>query len=84
MKRIFDKIVGEFLLLYQLFNWGDTAGIIKEISKHMDTLNKKVKVLMNKKWIEGVALSFDEQGALFLKHNNRIQRVFPQEIIHMR
>ena len=85
LKHIFDKIVGEFISLYQLFNQGDTTGMIKGISTYMDTLNKKVKVLMNKEWIEGIALSFDEQGALLLKQkDNRMQRVLPQEIIHLR
>lgn len=85
LQHIFDKIVGEFLLWYQVFNKGATKDIIKKISKHMDTLNKKVKVLMNKKWIEGIAFSFDEQGALFLKQkDNYIKRVFPEEIIHLR
>jgi len=81
------ELVQTFLLelekIYKLLNAKQTKKIIAEWTARSSTIGKNVELETTDGKIKGKAIKIDEDGALIVSENNKIQKVIAGDIIHL-
>jgi len=81
------QLVQTFLVelekIYDLLNTKQTKKIISEWTKRSSTIGKNVELDTSDGKIKGKALKIDDDGALIVSHNNKINRIIAGDIIHL-
>jgi len=81
------ELVQTFLLelekIYKLLNAKQTKKIIAEWTARSSTIGKNVELETADGKIKGKAIKIDEDGALIVSENNKIQKVIAGDIIHL-
>jgi len=81
------QLVQTFLVelekIYELLNTKQTKKIISEWTKRSSTIGKSVEVETRDGKIKGKAIKIDEDGALIVSDNNKINRIIAGDIIHL-
>jgi len=73
----------EFEKIYELLNTKQTKKIISEWTKRSSTIGKNVELETRDGKIKGKAIKIDEDGALIVSDNNKINRIIAGDIIHL-
>ena len=73
----------EFEKIYQLLNTKQTKKIISEWTKRSSTIGKNVELETIDGKIKGKAIKIDEDGALIVSDNGKINRIIAGDIIHL-
>jgi len=81
------QLVQTFLVelekIYDLLNTKQTKKIISEWTKRSSTIGKNVAVDTRDGKIKGKAIKIDDDGALIVSDNNKINRIIAGDIIHL-
>ncbi len=81
------QLVQTFLVelekIYELLNTKQTKKIISEWTKRSSTIGKNVELNTRDGKIKGKAIKIDEDGALVVSDNNRVNRIIAGDIIHL-
>jgi len=81
------QLVQTFLVelekIYDLLNTKQTKKIISEWTKRSSTIGKNVVLDTRDGKIKGKALKIDEDGALVVSDNGKINRIIAGDIIHL-
>ncbi len=77
-------ILRRFDELYQRLVRGDVNSILKVWRSLSSTLGRRVIVYLGEKTIEGIALDVDEDGALIVKVNGEVRKVYSGDVVHLR
>jgi len=81
------QLVQTFLVelekIYKLLNAKQTKKIISEWTKRSSTIGKSVELNTIEEKIKGKAIRIDEDGALIVSENNKINKIIAGDIIHL-
>ena len=81
------QLVQTFLVelekIYDLLNTKQTKKIISEWTKRSSTIGKNVELDTRDGKIKGKAIKIDDDGALVVSDNNKINRIIAGDIIHL-
>jgi len=69
--------------IYELLNTKQTKKIVSEWTKRSSTIGKNVELNTRDGKIKGKAIKIDEDGALVIVDNNKINRIIAGDIIHL-
>jgi len=68
---------------YFILNTKQTKKIISEWTKRSSTIGKNVELETRDGKIKGKAIKIDEDGALIVSDNNKINRIIAGDIVHL-
>jgi len=81
--QLVQTFLMEFEKIYELLNTKQTKKIISEWTKRSSTIGKNVVLDTRDGKIKGKAIKIDEDGALVVSDNNKINRIIAGDIIHL-
>jgi len=81
--QLVQTFLMEFEKIYELLNTKQTKKIISEWTKRSSTIGKNVELDTSDGKIKGKAIKIDEDGALVVSDNNKINRIIAGDIIHL-
>ncbi len=73
----------EFEKIYELLHTKQTKKIVSEWTKRSSTIGKNVELDTSDGRIKGRAIKIDEDGALMVSYNDKINRIVAGDIIHL-
>jgi len=81
--QLVQTFLVEFEKIYELLNTKQTKKIISEWTKRSSTIGKNVELDTIDGKIKGKAIKIDEDGALVVSDNGKINRIIAGDIIHL-
>ncbi len=81
--QLVQTFLVEFEKIYELLNTKQTKKIISEWTKRSSTIGKNVVLDTRDGKIKGKAIKIDEDGALVVSDNDKINRIIAGDIIHL-
>jgi len=81
--QLVQTFLVEFEKIYELLNTKQTKKIISEWTKRSSTIGKNVVLDTIDGKIKGKAIKIDEDGALLVSDNGKINRIIAGDIIHL-
>jgi len=81
--QLVQSFLVEFEKIYDLLNTKQTKKIISEWTKRSSTIGKNVELDTIDGKIKGKAIKIDEDGALVVSDNGKINRIIAGDIIHL-
>jgi BirA family biotin operon repressor/biotin-[acetyl-CoA-carboxylase] ligase len=81
--QLVQSFLVEFEKIYELLNTKQTKKIISEWTKRSSTIGKNVELETRDGKIKGKAIKIDDDGALIVSDNNKINRIIAGDIIHL-
>ena len=80
-KTLLREFLIQFEKLVTQLNNGEKSKIVKEWTKHADTIGKKISVNTSSGKITGISQGIDNDGALNIKKGNVVSRIFVGDVV---
>ena len=80
-KTLLREFLIQFEKLVTQLNNGEKSKIVKEWTKHADTIGKKISVNTSSGKITGISQGIDNDGALKIKKGKVISKIFVGDVV---
>ena len=69
--------------IYELLDTKQTKKIISEWTKRSSTIGKNIEIETSYGKIKGKAIKIDEDGALIISNNGKMDKIIAGDIVHL-